>query len=115
MTRARPMSTTQLLLVLCGVVPAAASPRPSMTKKPVAKSLPVRGQAPGQLEAIEDDKWKRLEALAQAIRSLGANPLTKAHAERLAERLGINKLHVIALGAHFRSVIVSYFGPHLSG
>ena len=71
----------------------------------------MHGQVPGQLEAVEDDNWKRVEGIAQAIRSLGANPLTKAHAERLAERLGINKLHVIALGAHFRSVIVSYFGP----
>jgi len=61
-----------------------------MTKKPVARSFHVHGQAAGPLEAIEDDKWQRLEGIAQAIRSLGANALTKAHAERLAEQLGIN-------------------------
>ena len=61
-----------------------------MPKKSHAKPLPVRGHAPGPLEAVDAAQWKRLETIARTIRSLGTNPLTKTRAEQLAARFDIN-------------------------
>ena len=60
-----------------------------MGAKPTAKSLPVRSQAAGPLEKIEQPQWHDLERVAQAVRSLGDKPLTLGAARTLAKRLGV--------------------------
>ena len=60
------------------------------TKKPIAKSLPVRGRSPGRLETLDDDHSKQLDKIAQTIRPLGDSPLTQTRAQHLAKRLGVN-------------------------
>ena len=61
-----------------------------MAKKPAAKSLPVRSKVGGRLEKIADPRWKRIERVAQTVRSLGERPLTRLNAQRLAKRLGVS-------------------------
>jgi putative transposase len=58
--------------------------------KPPAKNLPVRGRAPSALELHEDQHWKHLERVAQAIRSLGDAPMTRRRAEGFAKRFGVH-------------------------
>jgi putative transposase len=60
-----------------------------MTKNSRAIRRPVGGQTPA-LKGVDASQWKRLEKIARAIRSLGAKPLTKTHAEQLAARFDIN-------------------------
>ena len=40
-----------------------------MASKPNA-ALPVRGRVPGGLERVADKQWKRLQRIAQALRSM---------------------------------------------
>ncbi len=61
-----------------------------MTTKPADRSLPVRGTAAGPLERIGQVDWQRADEAAQAIRSLGETPLSKAIAVQLADQLGVS-------------------------
>ena len=61
-----------------------------MASKLPAKSLPVRGRAPGALEGVASKRWRQLERVAQALRSLGDTPMTQVRAERLAQRFGVH-------------------------
>jgi putative transposase len=58
--------------------------------KPASKQLGVRGHALGPLESAPDKPWKRLERIAQAVRSLGNAELTRRRAESLAKRFGVH-------------------------
>ena len=61
-----------------------------MAFKSPPKLLPVRGRAPGALEGVASKRWRQLERVAQALRSLGDTPMTQARAERLAQRFGVH-------------------------
>ena len=61
-----------------------------MASKSPPKSLPVRGRASGALERVTSKRWRQLERVAQALRSLGDTPMTHARAERLAQRFGVH-------------------------
>ena len=61
-----------------------------MASKSPPKSLPVRGRAPSALESVASKRWRQLERVAQALRSLGDTPMTQARAERLAQRFGVH-------------------------
>ena len=61
-----------------------------MASKSPPKSLPVRGRASGALQGEASKRWRHLERVAQALRSLGDTPMTRARAERLAQRFGIH-------------------------
>ena len=50
----------------------------------------MRGRASGALEAVAGKRWRQLERVAQALRSLGDTPMTQARAERLAQRFGVH-------------------------
>lgn len=62
----------------------------AMASKPPPQSLPVRGRAVGALERVSSKRWRQLEQVAQALRSLGDTPLTRARAELLAQRFGVH-------------------------
>ena len=62
-----------------------------MASKSPPKSLPVRGRASGALEGVASKRWRQLERVAQALRSLGDTPMTHARAERLAQRFGVHR------------------------
>ena len=62
-----------------------------MASRSPQKSLPVRGRAPGALEGVASKRWRQLERVAQALRSLGDTPMTHARAERLAQRFGVHR------------------------
>ena len=62
-----------------------------MASKSPSKSLPVRGRASGSLEGVASKRWRQLERVAQALRSLGDTPMTHARAERLAQRFGVHR------------------------
>ena len=62
-----------------------------MASKSPPKSLPVRGRAPGALEGVASKRWRQLERVAQALRSLGDTPMTHARAERLAQRFDVHR------------------------
>ena len=61
-----------------------------MASKSPANALPVRGRAPSALEGKASKRWRQLERVAQALRSLGDTPMTQARAERLAQRFGVH-------------------------
>lgn len=61
-----------------------------MAPKSSARSLPVRGRTSSALERVADKRWRQLERIAQALRSLGDTPMTQAQAERLAHRFGVH-------------------------
>ena len=62
-----------------------------MASKSPLKSLPVRGRASGELEGVPNKRWRQLERVAQALRSLGDTPITHVCAERLAQRFGVHR------------------------
>ena len=72
-----------------------------MASKPNA-ALPVRGRVPGGLERVADKQWKRLQRIAQALRSMAERPKTRVQAQRLAERLGVHWASVYRLRARLR-------------
>ncbi len=49
-----------------------------MASKSPPKSPPVRGRAPGALEGVPNKRWRQLERVAQALRSLGDTPIVKS-------------------------------------
>ena len=61
-----------------------------MAFKSAPKLLPVRGRASGALEGVTGKRWRQVERVAQALRSLGDTPMTQARAERLAQRFGVH-------------------------
>lgn len=61
-----------------------------MAVKSPPTSLPVRGRTAGALEGVANKQWRRLERIAQALRSLGDTPLTRQRAERLAQRFEVH-------------------------
>ena len=61
-----------------------------MAFKSPPKSLPVRGRAPCALEGEAGKRWRQLKRVAQALRSLGDTPMTRARAERMAQRFGVH-------------------------
>ena len=62
-----------------------------MVAKKAMKSLPVRSRAPGALELHEERRWIRLERIAQALRSLGDEPMTRRRADGLAKRFAVHR------------------------
>jgi putative transposase len=61
-----------------------------MASKSPPKSFPVRGRASGALEGLAGKRWRQLERVAQALRSLGNTPMTRTQAERMARRFGVH-------------------------
>ena len=61
-----------------------------MASKLPPNSLPVRGRTPGVLERVPGKRWRQLERVVQALRSIGETPMTQARAERLAQRFGVH-------------------------
>ena len=61
-----------------------------MASKSPRKTLPVGGRAVGSLEQVASKRWRQLERVAQALRSLGDTPTTQVRAERLAQRFGVH-------------------------
>ena len=61
-----------------------------MASKSPPKSPSVRGRAVGSLERVASNRWRQLERVAQALRSLADSPMTQARAERMAQRFGVH-------------------------
>ena len=64
----------------------------------------MRGRAAGALEGVASKRWRQLERFAQALRSLGDKPMTRASAERLAKRAGVHWATVYRYRASLREV-----------
>jgi len=75
-----------------------------MVSKSPPNSLPVLGRAAGALEGVASKRWRQLERFAQAIRSLGDKPMTRASAERLDKRSGVHWATVYRDRARLREV-----------
>ena len=83
-----------------------------MASKAAPKSLPVRGRASGALEGVAGKRWRHLERIAQALRSLGDTPMTQARAERLAQRFGVHWATIYRIpadGRHGTGTVRNFF------
>ena len=69
-----------------------------------AKQLPVRGRAPGALELYQEKRWRQLERVAQALRSLGDQPLSHPRADSLAKRFGVDRSTIYRYWSRLREV-----------
>ncbi len=61
-----------------------------MPRKPASNNLPVRRKAEGQLEQIDDSRWRDIERAARLVLRFNDKPLTLAQAKRIGDRLNIN-------------------------
>lgn len=61
-----------------------------MPRKPASSNLPVRRQADGQLEQMDDSQWRDIERAARLVLPFDDKPLTLAQAKKIADRLNIN-------------------------
>src|SRR5450755_726904 len=75
-----------------------------MASKSPPKSLPVRGRASGSLEGVASKRWRQLERVAQALRSLGDTPMTHVRAERLAQRFGVHRATIYRYRARLAEI-----------
>ena len=73
-----------------------------MAFKANAGAVPIRGRVPGGLERVADKQWKRVQRIAQALRSMGDLPMTRHQAQRLAERFKIHWVSVYRYRARLR-------------
>ena len=75
-----------------------------MASKATENRLPVRGRAPGELERLDTKRWERLARIAQALRSLGDEPMTRVRAQGLAKRFGVHWNTIYRYRARLREV-----------
>ena len=89
----------RILCVCLALVQAAA-----IGAKKNAKQLPVRGRAPGALERYQEKRWRQLERVAQALRSLGDQPLSHPRADSFAKRFGVDRSTIYRYRNRLREV-----------
>jgi len=75
-----------------------------MVTRNALKQLPVRGRSPGRLELVEERRWKFLERVAQAMRSMGDTPMTHRRADALAKRFGVDRATIYRYRARLHDI-----------